>query len=225
MELRHLRYFVAVAGEESVTRAAARLHVSQPGLSRQIHDLEEELGFALLARGRQGVRLTEAGRVFWIEARAILARVEEAAASARSVASGKRGRFHVGYAPSLAFQILPPALRSLQAALPGVQVMIHDLATEEMLAGLQARELDIAINRAAFQSAVARVALRADCPIPARARGAAEPPVRPSARGQAGAVGKGTGVSLRLRGLSRVSRRSEAVLLVSRTEAEDRRRA
>ena len=146
MELRHLRYFVAVAGEESVTHAAARLHVSQPGLSRQIHDLEEELGFALLTRDSKGVRLTEAGRVFWIEAQAILARVEEAVASARSVASGKRGQFHVGYAPSLAFQILPPALRSLQAALPGVQVMIHDLSTEEMLAGLQARELDIAIT-------------------------------------------------------------------------------
>jgi DNA-binding transcriptional LysR family regulator len=103
MELRHLRYFVAVAGEESVTRAAARLHVSQPGLSRQIHDLEEELGFAILARSRKGVRLTEAGRVFWIDAQAILARVEEAVAAARSVASGKSGKFHVGYAPSLAF--------------------------------------------------------------------------------------------------------------------------
>ena len=146
MELRHLRYFVAVAGEESVTRAAARLHVSQPGLSRQIHDLEEELGFVLLARNRRGVQLTEAGRVFWIEAQAILARVAEAVASARSVASGKRGQFHVGYAPSLAFQILPPALRSLQVTVPGVQVMIHDLSTEEMLAGLQARKLDVAIT-------------------------------------------------------------------------------
>ena len=146
MELRHLRYFVAVAGEESVTRAAARLNVSQPGLSRQIHDLEEELGFPILTRGSKGVRLTEAGRVFWIEAQAILTRVEAAVATARSVADGRRGHFHVGYAPSLAFQILPPALRSLQAALPGVQVMIHDLTTEEMLAGLHAGDLDVAIT-------------------------------------------------------------------------------
>ena len=82
MELRHLRYFVAVAETENVTRAATKLHVSQPALSRQIHDLEDEIGFPLLERSAKSVRLTEAGRTFLIEARAVLQRAEEAVAAA-----------------------------------------------------------------------------------------------------------------------------------------------
>ncbi len=77
MELRHLRYFVAVGEEENVSRAALKLHVSQPGLSRQIRDLEDELGFLLFERNAKSVRLTEAGRVFLAEARAVLQRVED----------------------------------------------------------------------------------------------------------------------------------------------------
>jgi DNA-binding transcriptional LysR family regulator len=77
MELRHLRYFVAVAEEQNVTRAAARLHVSQPPLSRQIRNLEEKLGVALFEHGAKAVRLTEAGRVFLLEARAVLQRTNE----------------------------------------------------------------------------------------------------------------------------------------------------
>src|SRR4026208_2279072 len=76
MELRHLRYFIAVAEEENVSRAALKLHVSQPALSRQIRDLEEELGFLLLERSAKSVRLTDAGRVFLNEARAVLQRAE-----------------------------------------------------------------------------------------------------------------------------------------------------
>src|SRR2546430_14336305 len=83
MELRHLRYFVAVAEEQNVTRAAARLHVSQPPLSRQIRDLEEELGIALFEHGAKAVRLTEAGRVFLNEARSVLQRADEAVRPAR----------------------------------------------------------------------------------------------------------------------------------------------
>ena len=77
MELRHLRYFVAVAEEQNVTRAAARLHVSQPPLSRQIRDLEDELGVALFDHGAKAVRLTEAGKVFLTEARAVVQRADE----------------------------------------------------------------------------------------------------------------------------------------------------
>src|SRR6202008_2454598 len=109
MELRHLRYFVAVAEEENVTRAASRLHVSQPALSRQIRDLEEELGFPLLERSAKSVRLTEAGRAFLIEARALLQRVEEAVKTARAIAMGGI-ELHVGYAPSLTARILPQTL-------------------------------------------------------------------------------------------------------------------
>ena len=101
MELRHLRYFVAVAEEENVSRAALKLHVSQPGLSRQIRDLEEELGFLLLKRSAKSVRLTEAGQTFLTEARAVLQRADEAVKAARAVATGGSRELHVGYAPSL----------------------------------------------------------------------------------------------------------------------------
>ncbi len=146
MELRHLRYFVAVAEAENVTRAAAKLHVAQPAISRQIRDLEEELGLALLERSAKAVRLTEAGRVFLDEARAVLQRADEAVAAVRAVAGGVRGELHVGYAPSLTVQILPRALRSFQAEFPGVRVSLHDLSTEEMLSGLRAGTLDLVLG-------------------------------------------------------------------------------
>ena len=92
MELRHLRYFVAVAEAENVSRAALKLHVSQPGVSRQIRDLEDEIGFQLFERSAKSVRLTAAGSVFLAEARAVLQRAEEAVAKARAVAGGTGGR-------------------------------------------------------------------------------------------------------------------------------------
>ena len=144
MELRHLRYFIAVAEEENVSRAALKLHVSQPALSRQIRDLEEELGFALLERSAKSVRLTDAGKTFQSEARAVLQRVEDAVKSARAVATGGRGELHVGYAPSLTARILPPTLRAFQAGSPNVRVLLHDLSTEEMLARLRDGALQIA---------------------------------------------------------------------------------
>ena len=145
MELRHLRYFIGVAEEENVSRAALKLHVSQPALSRQIRDLEEELGFLLLERSAKSVRLTEAGRAFLTEARAVLQRAEDAVKAARAIATGGRGELHVGYAPSLTARILPPTLRAFQAELPNVRVRLHDLSTEEMLAGLREGKLQIAL--------------------------------------------------------------------------------
>src|SRR5438067_3633201 len=144
MELRHLRYFVAVAEEENVSRAALKLHVSQPALGRQVRDLEEELGFLLLERSAKSVRLTEAGRAFLLEARAVLQRAEDAVNAARAIAIGSRGELHVGYAPSLTARILPPTLRAFQADVPNVRVRLHDLSTEEMLAGLREGELQVA---------------------------------------------------------------------------------
>ena len=86
MELRHLRYFVAVAEAENVSRAALNLHVSQPALSRQIRDLEEELSLSLLERTAKSVQLTETGRVFLVESRAVLQRAAEAVSAAKAVA-------------------------------------------------------------------------------------------------------------------------------------------
>ena len=145
MELRHLRYFVAVAEAENVSRAALKLHVSQPGVSRQIRDLEEELGIALLERGAKSVRLTAAGSVFFQEAREVLARAEEAVRKAREVAVGGSGEIAVGYAPSLTVQILPPALRRFQERFPQARVTLHDLSTEEMLAQLRSGKLQVAL--------------------------------------------------------------------------------
>jgi DNA-binding transcriptional LysR family regulator len=145
MELRHLRYFVAVASEENVSRAALKLRVSQPGLSRQIHDLEDEIGFLLFERSAKALRLTAAGKTFLEEARAVLLRVEEAVSKARLSAGAMQGEIHVGYAPSLTIRILPQALRTFQATLPKVRVILRDLSTEEMLAQLRENKLHVAL--------------------------------------------------------------------------------
>jgi DNA-binding transcriptional LysR family regulator len=146
MELRHLRYFVAVAEEENVSRAALKLHVSQPGISRQIHDLEDELGFQLFERSAKSVRLTGAGKVFLTEARAVLQHVDDAVEKARVAAGGTNGEINVGYAPSLTVQILPQALRKLQENFPGVRVTLHDLSTEEMLSQIGEKKLQVALT-------------------------------------------------------------------------------
>jgi DNA-binding transcriptional LysR family regulator len=145
MELRHLRYFVAVAEEENVTHAAARLHVSQPPLTRQIHELEEEVGVAFFERTGRSIRLTEAGFIFLQEARAILERVESARALARAAASGRGIEVHVGYAPSPARTLLPAFRRRLRELLPAARLTLHDQASPEMLDGLRSRTLHAAL--------------------------------------------------------------------------------
>src|SRR5260370_7311529 len=100
MELRHLRYFVAVAEAENVSRAALKLHVSQPALSAQIRDLEDELGFLLLKRTAKSVSLTEAGPTFLNEARAVLQRADEAVKKARAVPTAGDTDLHLAYSPT-----------------------------------------------------------------------------------------------------------------------------
>ena len=145
MELRHLRYFVAVAEAENVSRAALKLHVSQPGISRQIRDLEDEIGFALFERSAKSIKLTNAGKSFLTEARAVLARADEAVKTARAIATGEVGELHVGYAGSPTVRLLPPTLRAFQNESPQVRVRLHDLSTEEMLAGIRGGKLQIAL--------------------------------------------------------------------------------
>jgi len=145
MELRHLRYFVAAAEEENLTRAAARLHLSQPPLSRQIRDLEEELGLTLFHREPKSIRLTANGKVFLEEAVAVLDRAEEAQKTAKALAEGNLAEFHVGFAPSLTLDVLPAALRYFQTACPEVQTRLSDLSTEEMLKRLREDDIDAAL--------------------------------------------------------------------------------
>ncbi len=146
MELRHLRYFTAVAEEQNVTRAAGRLHVSQPPLSRQIRDLEQELGVQLFKRTAKSIELTEAGKIFLTEARAVLLRTDEAIHTVRAVANGTRGQVRVGYAPSLTVEILPKALKIFEQQHPGTRVALHDCSTEEYGRKLLERKLDIALG-------------------------------------------------------------------------------
>ena len=146
MELRHLRYFVAVAEEENVSRAALKLHVSQPGLSRQIRDLEDEIGFSLFERGAKSLKLTNAGKAFSTEARAVIQHADDAVKKARAVAGKITREINVGFAPSLTVQILPRALRKFQAQFPGVRVALHDLSTEEMLSQLAEKKLQVALT-------------------------------------------------------------------------------
>lgn len=145
MELRHLRYFVAVAEVLNFTKAATRLRVAQPALSRQIRDLEAELGAPLLERGPRFVKLTDAGLAFLPEAQAVLLRAEEAVQAVRAVANGERGQIHVGYAPSPTVELLPSALHAFQNLAPGVRVNLHDLSSEEMLRGLHEGKLDLCL--------------------------------------------------------------------------------
>jgi len=145
MELRHLRYFVAVAEEENVTRAAARLHISQPPLSRQIRDLEEELGLQLFDRKPQSLALTEAGKAFLVEARAVLERANEALRVAASLGGSVRTEIRIGYAPSLTVEILPGALQRFDSHGSGARIRLHDLSTHEMLKGLGEGSLDVAL--------------------------------------------------------------------------------
>jgi DNA-binding transcriptional LysR family regulator len=145
MELRHLRYFVAVAEALNFTRAAARLHVAQPALSRQVSDLEEELGVDLLKRTSHGVWLTEEGKLFLAEARGLLKGADESIARVRALARGEFGELQVGYLPPLDSHILPRALAEFQGTTPGVKVVLHDLGTDEICSELRNGTLHLAL--------------------------------------------------------------------------------
>jgi DNA-binding transcriptional LysR family regulator len=145
VELRHLRYFVAVAEIENVSRAALRLHVSQPALSKQIRDLEDEIGFSLLERTAKSVRLTEAGRAFLEEARAILKHAGDAVLKGRAVAGKFETEFRVGDWPLGTGRIMPALLRAYQQAMPNVHVKLHDWPVYHNIAGVRDGRLHLAI--------------------------------------------------------------------------------
>lgn len=145
MELRHLRYFVRVAEDLNFTKAAAALRVAQPALSRQVQDLEDEIGVDLLLRGPRGVSLTAEGKLFATEARQLLANADAAVENVRALARGEYGTLQVGYAPSPTVDMLPPALAAFRKAVPRVTVNLHDLAGDEIAAGLRRGALELGL--------------------------------------------------------------------------------
>ena len=148
MELRHLRYFVAVAQAGSLTVAAAReLHTSQPSLSRQIRDLERELGAQLLTRRARGIELTLAGRVFLDHARLVLSQVEAGVEAARRVAHPAKPRFAMGFLTGHELTWMPEALRILRDELPNVDVMISSQYSPLLANALLKGTVDAAILR------------------------------------------------------------------------------
>jgi DNA-binding transcriptional LysR family regulator len=142
MELRHLRYFAAIAGELNFTRAAQKLHVAQPALSRQIRGLEEELGVELFTRTSRGIQLTEAGRAFLAETQVVLRQSEEAIRVARqSGASGQR-LLKLGYIWGLFHSMAPPVLEAFHRRAPETAIHLFDLAPMEQARAILEGRLD-----------------------------------------------------------------------------------
>lgn len=148
MELRQLRYFVAIAEAGSFSRAAERLHISQPPLSTQIRSLEEEIGTQLLARTNRGVLLTGSGQVFYEEVRAVLARLENARYRALQADRGDVGILSVGFVSIADYGVLPPALKSFRTQFPLVEVQLHELTTDAQIRELRAGRLDLGFGLA-----------------------------------------------------------------------------
>lgn len=148
MELRHFRYFVAVAEELHFTRAAKRLHIEQPPLSQQIQALEAELGVALFQRSKRHVALTEAGQRFLISARRILAEAELATDDVRRVARGELGELRIGFSTSLPFtDIFPRILREYRLSHPSVTLTLLEMFAIDQFDALQRGSLDIGLLR------------------------------------------------------------------------------
>jgi DNA-binding transcriptional LysR family regulator len=144
MELRQLRYFVAVAEIGNISRAAKRIFLTQPALSRQVKLLEDEIGQCLLERQAHSIRLTPAGEALLREARELLQHADQVLERVR--AAGRGVRLRVGYAPSLAAGMLSAAVENFTQTHPNARVELFDLSTAEMLAGLENDSLDVALS-------------------------------------------------------------------------------
>lgn len=148
MELRHLRYFEAVAEERHFGRAAARLHMAQPPLSQQIRRLEEELGVTLLRRSTRKVELTPAGEAYLDRVREILAAVTEAGDEAHRIEAGIEGRLVIGCVGSATYSLLPALARRLREQLPGLDFSFRgEMAVPEQVEALRSRRIDLALLR------------------------------------------------------------------------------
>lgn len=161
MDLRQLRYFVAVAQARNFSRAAELLHMAQPPLSRQIQQLEAGLGVALLIRGSRPLRLTDAGRMFYEEARQVLARVEQMQDAARRIGRSERKTLSVGFVASTLYGDLPEVLRHLRQSHPELDIRLVEMMSGEQVEALKDGRIDIGFGRIRSRDpAVERLVLR-----------------------------------------------------------------
>ena len=147
MELRHLRYFTAVAEELHFGRAAERLHMAQPPLSQHILNLERELGVKLFARTKRKVELTDAGRVFLADVRLILSRTEQAIHNAQRASRGEFGRLIVGFVLSATCSLIPAILRVFRERYPAVELVLEEITTEQGLTALTEGQMQLCFIR------------------------------------------------------------------------------
>jgi DNA-binding transcriptional LysR family regulator len=143
MELRHLRYFVAVAEELNFTRAAEKLHLSQPSLTRQVHNLEEELGVRLLNRNKNQISLTEEGKSFLMDAKRLVTSSLESIKAVQRFSRGESGQLNLGYLFKFNFDLLPATLKTFYQDCPEIAVNLFDMSPAEQIRALEARKIDL----------------------------------------------------------------------------------
>ncbi len=161
MELRHLRYFVAVARARSFTRAAAVLNMAQPPLSRQIQQLEQGLGTALIARGARPFQLTEPGRLFYEQSVQVLERIDDMQSAMRRLTHQPATRFSMGFVASTLYGRLPDVIRGYRAARPGVELTLLEMTSIEQVVALKEGRIDVGFGRIPLDDpALNRVLLR-----------------------------------------------------------------
>lgn len=178
MELRHLRYFQAVAEELNVTRAAERLHMAQPPLSRQIRQFEDEVGVALFDRVGRGLRLTEAGRFLLEQTTQVTRRLEETIESTRRIGRQEKRWFGIGFVPSVLYGVLPDLIRELRESAQQVEVGLAEMISVEQVEALKSGRIDLGFGRIALNDPAIRqqvvmaeplvAALPARLPVPGR---------------------------------------------------------
>jgi LysR family transcriptional regulator, benzoate and cis,cis-muconate-responsive activator of ben and cat genes len=156
MEIRHLRYFVTVARERNFTRAADKLHIAQPPLSRQIQQLEEEVGMVLLDRDSRPLRLTEAGRLLYEHAAQVLERFDDLRTMMRRFREAERPRYVIGFVASTIYAALPALIRRFRAETPGLDVSLVEMASLEQIAALKDGRIDVGFGRIRLDDPVVR---------------------------------------------------------------------
>ncbi|KVP82023.1 LysR family transcriptional regulator [Burkholderia ubonensis] len=149
MELRQLRYFIAVAEEMNITRAAERLHMTQPPLSRQLQAIEGEIGLPLFERGTRPLKLTEAGRVFYAQAKRLVDQADELGPLTRRLAQMSE-RIVIGFVPSTLYGALPDVIRAFRETWPDVELSLIEMFTLEQLGALKGGRIDVGFGRLRF---------------------------------------------------------------------------